>query len=1256
MTQIYTSNTVIVKAKAPIVNYTSGDTATLVCDISVVWIDTSVAQRFLSHKWQTSSNGIDWTDLSNNSNYSSTLDSSLDDITLYEYNISQNKTISSTLDIKQVSLSQNHHKFRCLVFLYNNNQNNIESVGSSESITLNVSAKNTGYSLPHFDIPWDPMNPRGIIEGGNLVLDQNTKIELFKLTQNACGTSWRVIETAYGVTYLNGSVINGKPEGLPTSYGPNTQSYPGYMELQFYCDNTWTTQESWISLLGNEEHVFDILNNISPINIKINGQTIIENTNLGTTDNPLIISPKPGVNNTSEININAAQTDSIDVIWNPTGQAGYGGVLGIIPDSIQTITIPSKYTLPTTVTITGGCDDNLVVNGEVVNDSSPLAGNVNYTFVCSTRTFTVGVYNAIAGGAVYTYNIAFSGNVTSSGGGNNTIRENTTNILTIDQAFTNKSINISANNPNWLNTGINLTDSSRLLISSTGVIEWSNGNLSEPDGVVFEDDSTILYSGIPQSALVGRIGENGNPFYIGSFYNSFINQNGNLYLSINDTNKNDNSGQYSLAIQYVKADPIGIKVTTISNEEFNPLIQDYDYGKVGLLTKIGSDNVGDASLVSRKFVSNNITFNKDITKYSSYSIDYSNNGYSVVNSDSYLSFDRDFTIEGWFYFEQNNVGYQGLITTYKDRDNTGWILIIESNNRLYFYATNSSIYWYWPLGIGTNYTPPLNQWIHIVVQRTGSTVKMYANGVEIGSVSNSLNITNGYKIELGNYPYFSGGRKSFKGYMGEVRVSKFARYPEGSPSIPTSSFPKFPYNTSKQIDISGAQKSATPVYDTTTGSVKYYTINSKSSLIGPYSQPGQLSLVYSYKKNLSSISQQNVCERYFQAFDGSNRFFRKFAFYDTDCCYSGSYRPDDGYYIVSKRCDGQYAVIDSARWYTNNGYAIGDIIHPSDARANNITNVPASIGHPDDSATWRSAGYNSGCCNANGTKRYYELSDEVFLLPTPTPTHITPTPTSTTTPTPTPTPTVTPTVTTSMVSPANDPLFRSVSLLLRMNGSNNSTNIVDSSLSVNTVSTTGNVYITTSDYKFGGSSLLVNTASTDANALYSSAGNPYNMNSNNFTIEFYLKQYGPPQSGAPVFQTSEDSNAGIDIYYPSSLNSLVASLNTTNNENISLSMGSTDNDWNHYAIVRNDNTVTTYKNGSIVSTTFMPINSTINPSSGIVTIGGNINVLPKVSINALLDDLRITKQARYSGAFTPPQFQLSNIAPTQTPTPSRSSS
>jgi len=79
----------------------------------------------------------------------------------------------------------------------------------------------------------------------------------------------------------------------------------------------------------------------------------------------------------------------------------------------QTISLPEGVELPTKVTITGVADDDLVVDGEIINENQS-AGAVNYTFTLYNSTFTIAGYNYYTGGANYNYKICFNSKETTT--------------------------------------------------------------------------------------------------------------------------------------------------------------------------------------------------------------------------------------------------------------------------------------------------------------------------------------------------------------------------------------------------------------------------------------------------------------------------------------------------------------------------------------------------------------------------------------------------------------------------------------------------------------------------------------------------------------------------------------------------------------------------------------------------------------------------------------------------------------------------
>jgi hypothetical protein len=158
----------------------------------------------------------------------------------------------------------------------------------------------------------------------------------------------------------------------------------------------------------------------------------------------------------------------------------------------------------------------------------------------------------------------------------------------------------------------------------------------------------------------------------------------------------------------------------------------------------------------------------------------SRNSVTVPNSSSLWLTNQDFTIEGWYYFTQNNIGYQALATHAGDSGDqqNGWILYIEGNNTLTFAASSGGG---WQLGVNTTYTPPTGQWIHMAVTRTSNNTRIFVNGVQQGGTSTQVvTIANPSTREfrLHNYLWFPGGERGMGGYIQDFRlyvgVSKYS--------------------------------------------------------------------------------------------------------------------------------------------------------------------------------------------------------------------------------------------------------------------------------------------------------------------------------------------------------------------------------------------------------------------------------------------------------------------------------------------------
>ena len=132
----------------------------------------------------------------------------------------------------------------------------------------------------------------------------------------------------------------------------------------------------------------------------------------------------------------------------------------------------------------------------------------------------------------------------------------------------------------------------------------------------------------------------------------------------------------------------------------------------------------------------------------------------------------DFTIECW-YFATNFTGNNYLF----DMASNGTRMQFYSGN-VYFIPESGSY-----LQTATGYT--LNTWNHIAMVRQSGTLYGYINGVSIGSVSNSSNLTNN-NLTIGQYGGGASGLKYY-GYISNFRiVNGTAVYPSGTTFTPST--------------------------------------------------------------------------------------------------------------------------------------------------------------------------------------------------------------------------------------------------------------------------------------------------------------------------------------------------------------------------------------------------------------------------------------------------------------------------------------
>lgn len=104
----------------------------------------------------------------------------------------------------------------------------------------------------------------------------------------------------------------------------------------------------------------------------------------------------------------------------------------------------------------------------------------------------------------------------------------------------------------WTDTGVDVRPGQEVFFAASGEVRWGPGRR---DGAAGERNSPFN-QGRPMpdrnaAALIGRIGENGDPFFVGDSTQGIrVRGAGRLYLGINDDFLEDNSGSLRVVVSY----------------------------------------------------------------------------------------------------------------------------------------------------------------------------------------------------------------------------------------------------------------------------------------------------------------------------------------------------------------------------------------------------------------------------------------------------------------------------------------------------------------------------------------------------------------------------------------------------------------------------------------------------------------------------------------------------------------------------------
>jgi hypothetical protein len=100
----------------------------------------------------------------------------------------------------------------------------------------------------------------------------------------------------------------------------------------------------------------------------------------------------------------------------------------------------------------------------------------------------------------------------------------------------------------WSDTGVDLDRGEMFSVLASDTIDFGSAD-TDPEG--YEPDTYDQYNVVPctdHAGLIGRIGQDGYPFFLGAEALAVATSGGRLYLGVNDSNVGDNSGSYAAVV------------------------------------------------------------------------------------------------------------------------------------------------------------------------------------------------------------------------------------------------------------------------------------------------------------------------------------------------------------------------------------------------------------------------------------------------------------------------------------------------------------------------------------------------------------------------------------------------------------------------------------------------------------------------------------------------------------------------------------
>ena len=172
----------------------------------------------------------------------------------------------------------------------------------------------------------------------------------------------------------------------------------------------------------------------------------------------------------------------------------------------------------------------------------------------------------------------------------------------------------------------------------------------------------------------------------------------------------------------------------------------------------------------------------------------------ATNSSSDFAFGTgDFTVAAWIRWDAQ-ASNNPLIGNRQGAVNDAWMFYISTSNNLAFSSGTAIL-------LSSSSTIAATTWTHCAVVRDSGTLRIYKDGTQVGTASNSNNFSSTNRIFCGAGD--TQGNSDFAGYMDEIRISNNCRYPSGTSFTPSTTAFSGDSNTKLLIQSNTTNNSTT---------------------------------------------------------------------------------------------------------------------------------------------------------------------------------------------------------------------------------------------------------------------------------------------------------------------------------------------------------------------------------------------------------------------------------------------------------------